>query len=86
VLAAFITDCCTEGPRCETTHADLYKAYSAWSDQYGERAMSSRAFSQQLTERGYTSMRGYANRAEWKGIGLVSPQDDEPARSWQAPV
>jgi len=51
----------------------LYKAYAAWCDASGERAVSGKAFSMSLTERGYEKHR-HSDGVRVLGLSLQLPR------------
>lgn len=74
VTAAFIDECCIIKDFAKTAAGDLYKAYTEWCNENGERSESQKAFGMRLTERGFTRMRGTGGRYFWEGIGLVNDE------------
>ena len=53
LLATFIAERCVTGDEYEVQAGPLYKAYTSWADDNGERAMTNTRFGVQLSERGY---------------------------------
>lgn len=51
VLSGFVSDECQTGPDYEVKSSDLYQAYKKWSDMNSEYQMSSRKFSQEMSEK-----------------------------------
>jgi putative DNA primase/helicase len=75
-IGAFIAECCIEGGNLVSYAADLYAAYSKWSDDSGEHALSQKRLGTTLAERGYISERcSYSGRKKWVGIGLKTTQN-----------
>jgi len=72
VIAAFIEENCLINKQIITPAAQLYKTYTSWCEESGERAISQRAFGMKLTERGFTRTRGTGGRWTWQGIGILS--------------
>ena len=71
ILGGFIAELCILAPGVSGTAAELYKAYTAWADENGEkRPLTQRAFGMSLTERGFERGKGAANKGIWRGIGL----------------
>jgi putative DNA primase/helicase len=70
-LAGFFEECCAKRPTARATVKALYQAYAQWCEANGERALSKRALSHRLRERGYEQGRGAKGVRYWKGIGLV---------------
>lgn len=74
VLGAFLADCCTLIPEARAASKDLYRCYSEWCSQGGERPLSQTAFGLRLQERGHRKCRiGAKNRRGWAGVGLLTP-------------
>ena len=79
VLAAFLADCCIDGPTYEVTATDLYGAYKTWCEETGVKPESQRRLAPRLRERGYTDKdaRGekytdtQTRRALWRGLTLA---------------
>lgn len=69
ILQAFINDCCIVGPDYEATAKALYKEFSSWCEENGERAWKQTAFGIRLRERGFDNKRRRKGVA-WLGIGL----------------
>lgn len=70
VLADFLDECCeVDDPERETATAALYKAYSEWCKEGGEKPLTKTAFGLRLAERGFTATRPSGARS-WRGIGL----------------
>jgi putative DNA primase/helicase len=76
-LTAFIEECCILGVNCIAEYNLLYAAYKAWGERNGERVDGSRAFGNALTERGFDSSKGIANKSIRRGIGLVNADSDD---------
>ena len=85
VLAAFLADCCIDGPAYQVTATDLYGAYKTWCEETGVKAESQRRLAPRLRERGYTDKdaRGekytdtQTRRALWRGLALA----DQPVQA-----
>lgn len=83
MLSGFLGECCVTGPRARHMTArarDLYKAYTSWCEDSGERPMSQRRLGEALTERGMVRRRGAGNVCLWDGIGIAS---EYPALQWE---
>ena len=84
VLAAFLADCCLDGPSYQVTATDLYGAYKSWCEETGVKPESQRRLAPRLRERGYTDKdaRGekytdpQTRRALWRGLSLA----DQPVQ------
>lgn len=68
-IGNFISECCVIDKRAQVKVDDLYKAYSEWCDDAGERAESKRKLTLSLVERGFKSKRTMISRF-YEGIGL----------------
>jgi len=70
-LAEFLAERCIIAPGASVPAADLYKAYTAWAEENGEKKpLSQRDFGLILTERGFEGKRGTGGRTVRHGIGL----------------
>lgn len=76
VLASFIADCCTVHEHASAQAQQLYNAYRQWCEDNGERPLSGKRFSQQLTERGFEREKN--GRVIYRGIGLLYEGGDDP--------
>jgi putative DNA primase/helicase len=71
ILAEFLSERCIIAPGASVPAADLYKAYTAWAEENGEKKpLSQRDFGLNLTERGFEGKRGTGGRTVRHGIGL----------------
>lgn len=72
LLGAFLDETCVLLPGIQCAADALYKAYTDWCDDNGERPLSQRRLGQTLTERGLDRKKwGPARRWHWLGIGLA---------------
>ena len=71
-IAAFISDCIETDPNSDVTSSKLYKAYTRWCEENGERPFSQRELGVRLTERGFTRGRATGGVRVWKGIKLTT--------------
>jgi len=69
VIAAFIKECCVQGPEQRVGATTLYKEYQGWCSQTGEQVVTQKAFGTALAEQGFTSGRKASERY-WQGITL----------------
>lgn len=70
VLAEFIRESCELSPNAVATAHAIYKQYSSWCEDVGERAMSKRQLGLRLQERGFKPHKGTTGTRTWLGIGL----------------
>lgn len=57
---------------------DLYKAYSEWCDEAGERPIPHRVLSIKLTERGFAKRRAFkAGQVVWDGLRLIGQENTQ---------
>lgn len=78
MLAGFIEDRCTTSTGARVPSKALYKAYTDWCEESGERPETQRRLAQRLSERGYVSRKSTGGMMTWFGIGLqVDPQQNE---------
>jgi putative DNA primase/helicase len=79
VIAAFLADCCVRGPLAKVAVKDVYKAYTQWCEENGERPVAQRELSSRLIERGFDRYRGGPNGSYmWRGFELCTD-----VNSWQ---
>jgi putative DNA primase/helicase len=71
ILAQFLSDYCVVNPLAKTTVGNLYKAYTMWCDETGERPLSQRDFGARLCERGFEKRQSTGGYHWWFGVGLV---------------
>jgi putative DNA primase/helicase len=71
ILGAFIAERCTMGPDEWASKDELYRSYSSWAEQAGEKPISKRAFGERIQERqGIADNRDHSRGRFWTGIGL----------------
>jgi putative DNA primase/helicase len=71
VLGDFISECCIVTPGASAAATDLYKNYTSWADENGEkRPFSQKVFGITLAERGFERTRGHGGKTIWQGIGV----------------
>lgn len=68
-VGAFLAECCTVHNHLTAKAGALYRAYSEWCTEAGERPRSQREFGMRLAERGFLQTRTGAIR-RWRGLGL----------------
>lgn len=77
LLGGFLSEKCVAMEVATASAHDLYRAYTDWCDENGERAVTQRRFGMSLTERGFDRQRmGASMRWHWLGIGLLTGQTD----------
>jgi putative DNA primase/helicase len=81
VLGTFLSERCRQDPHQEEEYNALYQAYSAWCEQANERAEPSKAFGQELANRGFV---GFRRGGRMLRRGLVLLAADEADRDAQA--
>ena len=67
IIQSFLSECTIEKEEGVIKSGDLYKVYSEWCDENGERAVSSTKFSLKMKERGFGKGR-VNNLRIWEGI------------------
>lgn len=78
VLGAWIKQrCITDQPTVTTKAGELYASYKNWAEAAGERPVSQRAFGLALKERGLEHGEPDRGRTTWRGIALVSEEDED---------
>jgi putative DNA primase/helicase len=69
LLSDFLGDCCIVGPEAVgCVNSDLFRAFTRWLEENGEKAKSHRWLSRQLRDRGFKQARAEAR--SWDGIAL----------------
>lgn len=81
VLGDFLADRCVIHSNAEIGSSALYEAYKEWCMETGEDSITHKAFGTELKERGFDNSTRFTagpdrGKAKWKGIGLLSPEDD----------
>lgn len=76
VMGAFISDRCEIGTNYRETSALLYREYTRWCEDTGERPLTQRAFGQRILERGIESIKSTGGTRVWDGIRIAG----EPAQ------
>jgi putative DNA primase/helicase len=71
VLGGFLADCCVVGLEHRCTAKDLYTAYTKWAEEGGERALTQKALSLRLIERGFVSAKGTGGTRMWSGLKVA---------------
>ncbi len=66
-MARFIEDCCAVGPDLNSTSANLYRSYTNWCSEEGEKSISQIRIGKQLEAKGFTKYRTSTTRG-WSGI------------------
>jgi putative DNA primase/helicase len=70
VFGTFLEDCCELGDDATETATLIYKRYSEWCEENGEKAMSQTALGKLLPSRGFISDRDSRGERIWRGLGL----------------
>ena len=76
-LAAWMSECCVTGKRCEAKAADLYSSYTRWCESNGETPEAQRKWGMRLTERGFIRQKRMIGHC-WIGIGLLETTHHDP--------
>jgi putative DNA primase/helicase len=73
-LAPFIAEHCeiTDSKDDEAQVGVLYKQYTEWAGQNGEKAVSSKRLSAMLKDRGFENYQATDGKFRWKGLALRS--------------
>lgn len=83
-VGAFLADCCAIDDTATSTAGDLYRTYSQWAQDAGERPRSQREFGMRLSERGFERVRtGSAHR--WRGLRISDRSDPSDPDSGLTP-
>ncbi len=76
ILKSFLDDSavCDEGLKIK--QKSLYESYCRWSEQFGDKPMSARRFSDKMKEKGFENQRGSGGAYEWIGVD-ITPHGEE---------
>lgn len=69
-VGVFLVEECVMEAGAEASNQELYARYSRIMEQQNERAMSLKAFSQRLAEKGLEPFRDKSTRRAWRGVRL----------------
>jgi putative DNA primase/helicase len=75
VLGDFMAERCVLDRQAWGAAGAIYRAYSAWCEAGGQKAMSATAFGRRLKERGLTSSKDTKGTRGWEGIRLSGPDE-----------
>jgi putative DNA primase/helicase len=71
-LTGFISDCCIIAGHAQVKNPELWKAYTTWCRENGEKyPLGRKKFTQALSAKGFDQYRDGKNRI-WIGVGLTS--------------
>jgi len=70
-IGAFVAESCEVGTHYTASAGDLYRAYSIWCDEAGERPRTQREFGMRLSERGFEASKGTGGLRRWRGLSVV---------------
>lgn len=76
VVGLFLSEVCEEIAGFTATARDLYRAYTEWCEETGERQRTQKDFGMRLAERGFEQARGSGGVRRWRGIRIK--REDEP--------
>jgi P4 family phage/plasmid primase-like protien len=80
MTALWIADCCDTGRHCEALSGALFRSWTAWAIQAGEKPGSNKAFTRVLEKHGFSSGKHTRDGTPIIGIRLhVEPPRTEPA-------
>lgn len=71
VIGVFLDERCILDENNRAGSAELYKVYAGWCESSGEHPCNQRRFAEQLSERGFESIRGGQGKRYRMGIGLL---------------
>jgi putative DNA primase/helicase len=74
-LEDFLGERCLVEPEVSLAASELYEAYTDWAKRNGEPALSNKALSLHLRERGFEPTRSKSER-RWLGLRLRTPMDE----------
>lgn len=75
-LGAFVEECCTTNPNSRAKSSELYRAYTQWCQESGERPLDRNAFGESMAERWERKKIGVM---WYLGIGIKDVRDDKEA-------
>ncbi len=77
LIGGFLAERCIQASIASVSADSLYRAYSEWCEENGERAITQRRLGMTLTERGFDRRKsGAAKRWHWFGVGLLKGDTD----------
>lgn len=74
-LAAFLAECTQQEPNAKTQAGPLYRAYTAWCEANGERAITNTLFGRRITERGVSKYKDRDKTAFYAGLRLLASDE-----------
>lgn len=78
-IGAFLSECTEGGDLCSTAAGQLYRAYSEWCKDSGDRPRPQREFGMRLSERGFENFQSSGVR-KWRGLMLAVDAADNYMR------
>jgi putative DNA primase/helicase len=81
-MGLFLEDRCDENPDVSVSEKELFRAYSSWCEDAGERRPTSERLGRALTERGFRQGRRGAER-RWQGIALKTESEADIEGIWE---
>ena len=76
VLADFLAECTVVDPFAYTDNAEVFRRFTSWCEENGERPRAHRWLSRQLKERGFEQDNRRDAGRRWRGIKVIG----EPAQ------
>lgn len=77
-VGAFLSECCVIHDHLTAPAGDLYRAYTQWCEDGGERPRPQREFGLRLSERGFERARANGTH-RWRGVGLADSESSAPS-------
>jgi putative DNA primase/helicase len=70
ILIDFMAECCIKGKNRETDLSTVYRVYTCWCDEEGERPLGKRNFTDALNQRNILVKAGHSNRRIAYGVTI----------------
>lgn len=77
ILAKYLDERCTLANWATVSAREIYRAYTRWAEENGERVLTQTKFGLQLTERGFVKSRCGTGAIIYKGITLKNPEETQ---------
>lgn len=72
VISDFLSECCIVNTYARVKVSDLYKKYTDWCEENGEKPSNKRIFGERIRERGFNNNRiGHGGTWWWEGLGII---------------
>jgi len=72
LLGDFLEERCVVGAGQWVWASELFKAWTTWCEENGEKSGTQKALGERLAERGFEPHKGTKGRRTWRGLGLAT--------------